>query len=44
MKIIKLLMLYAGCREIGKIMETIIYVALMMITMIFVCILCSIMQ
>ena len=44
MKLIKLLMLYVRCRDVDGVMKTIIYTALMMGVMIFVCILCTLME
>lgn len=44
MKLIKLLMLYIECRRVGNIIETLIYITIMMGVIIFGCIICGIME
>jgi len=43
-KLLKLLMVYLECRRVGNIIETLIYVAAMMVIIIFACVLCGIME
>ena len=44
MKLIQLFMLYTGCKSVGRIIQTMIYVVLMMIVILFSVMICSVMQ